>query len=102
MLLLPPLCNKLIFSSTGMAVACAVAAVRRTRFLTVSFLPFYRYGCCLCCCCCEKNQLPPKAKKIKVALDSIEAYKAQQLDKLKDNYTQQVLYKPHKCVPAVQ
>jgi len=35
--------------------------------------------------------LPPKTKKIKAALDSIEAYKAQQLDKLKENYTQQVL-----------
>lgn len=50
---------------------------------------FFRYGCCLCCCCCE-NRLPPKAQKVKDAFDSIEAYKQQQLDKLRENYTQQV------------
>ena len=48
-----------------------------------------RYGCCLCCCCCE-DRLPPKAKKIKDALDSIEAYRAHQLEKLRENYNLQV------------
>ena len=51
--------------------------------------PCFRYGCCLCCCCCE-DRLPPKAKKIKEALDSIEAYRAQQLEKLRENYNLQV------------
>ena len=50
---------------------------------------FFSYGCCLFCCCC-KDQLPPKAKQLKSALESIETYRAQQLEKLRDNYAQQV------------
>ena len=53
------------------------------------FFFFYSYGCCLFCCCC-KDQLPPKAKQLKSALESIETYRAQQQDKLRDNYAQQV------------
>ena len=52
-------------------------------------LYFFSYGCCLFCCCC-KNQLPPKAKQLKSALESIETYRTQQQDKLRDNYAQQV------------
>ena len=49
----------------------------------------FSYGCCLFCCCC-KDQLPPKAKRLKSAIESIEAYRGQQLGKLQDNYAQQV------------
>ncbi|CAB4068644.1 unnamed protein product [Lepeophtheirus salmonis] len=35
------------------------------------------------------DQLPPKAKKLKTAIDSIETYRDQQLEKLRENYTQQ-------------
>ena len=48
----------------------------------------FSYGCCLFCCCC-KDQLPPKAKRLKSALESIEAYRGQQLDKLRENYAEQ-------------
>ena len=58
-------------------------------FSVISFFSFSSYGCCLFCCCC-KDQLPPKAKRLKKALDSIEAYKAQQLERLRENYHQQV------------
>jgi hypothetical protein len=34
--------------------------------------------------------LPPKARRLKRAMDSIEAYRTQQLEKLRENYTQQV------------
>ena len=53
------------------------------------FVIYFSYGCCLFCCCC-KDQLPPKAKQLKSALESIETYRAQQQDKLRDNYAQQV------------
>ena len=34
--------------------------------------------------------MPPKAKQLKSALESIETYRTQQQDKLRDNYAQQV------------
>ena len=58
-------------------------------FFHENFPFFFSYGCCLFCCCC-KDQLPPKAKQLKSALESIETYRAQQLEKLRDNYAQQV------------
>lgn len=57
-------------------------------FKLIHFL-LLNYGCCLFCCCC-KDQLPPKAKRLKSALESIEAYRGQQLKKLGENYAQQV------------
>ena len=54
-----------------------------------NLLLYFSYGCCLFCCCC-KDQLPPKAKRLKSAIESIEAYRGQQLGKLQENYAQQV------------
>ena len=68
-------------------VSLGVLTKKSMMILTVAFL--YSYGCCLFCCCCE-NKLPPKARRLKRALDSIEAYRTQQQEKLRENYTQQV------------
>ncbi|XP_040573229.1 uncharacterized protein [Lepeophtheirus salmonis] len=59
-----------------------------TLVIKLIYFLLQNYGCCLCCCCC-KDQLPPKAKKLKTAIDSIETYRDQQLEKLRENYTQQ-------------
>ena len=59
-------------------------------FKLIHFL-LQTYGCCLCCCFCCEDRLPPKAKRIKEALDSIKAYRAHQLEKLRENYTLQVI-----------
>lgn len=67
-------------------------------FKLIHFL-LHNYGCCLFCCCC-KNQLPPKAQRLKTALESIEAYRSQQQDKLKENYAQQSEWIRQNC--AVQ
>lgn len=41
-----------------------------------------------CCACCLRKK--PRAKQIFQMLDSIEHYKSQQLERLRENYTQQV------------
>lgn len=41
-----------------------------------------------CCACCMRKK--PRAKHIFQMLDSIEHYKSQQLERLRENYTQQV------------
>lgn len=41
-----------------------------------------------CCACCLRKK--PRAKHIFQMLDSIELYKSQQLERLRENYTQQV------------
>lgn len=45
-----------------------------------------------CCSFCKKDRISPRARQIHVMLDNIEQYKSQQLEKLRDNYTQQVFY----------
>lgn len=40
--------------------------------------------------CCCRGKLPPKAKKIRKMLESVEHYKTQQLDRLRENYNMQV------------
>lgn len=42
-----------------------------------------------CCACCLREK--PRAKQIFQMLDSIEHYKSQQLERLRENYTQQVM-----------
>lgn len=40
--------------------------------------------------CCCRGKLPPKAKKIRKMLESVEHYKKQQLERLRENYNLQV------------
>lgn len=44
--------------------------------------------CMNCCACCLRKK--PRAKQIIQMLDSIEHYKSQQLERLRENYAQQV------------
>ena len=60
-----------------------------TLLAKLIYFVLHNYGCCLFCCCC-KDQLPPKARRLKNALDSIEAYRTQQQEKLRENYHLQV------------
>jgi hypothetical protein len=47
--------------------------------------------CMNCCSLCYKNdKTKTKARQVYAMLDSIEHYKSQQLEKLRENYTQQV------------
>jgi len=48
-----------------------------------------------CCCCCRRDRVSPRARHIYQMLDHIEQYKTQQLERLRDNYTQQVELKLH-------
>lgn len=48
----------------------------------------WNYGCCSGHCCCCKDQLPPKTKRLTKVVDSIETYRIQQLDQLRENYNQ--------------
>lgn len=48
----------------------------------------WNYGCCYCCACCHTDP-PPKTKRLTAVVDSIETYRIQQLEKLRENYTQQ-------------
>eukprot|EP00090_Calanus_glacialis_P009761 TRINITY_DN18168_c0_g1_i1.p1 TRINITY_DN18168_c0_g1~~TRINITY_DN18168_c0_g1_i1.p1 ORF type:complete len:868 (+),score=159.25 TRINITY_DN18168_c0_g1_i1:67-2670(+) len=48
----------------------------------------WNYGCCYCCGCCHSDP-PPKTKRLTAVVDSIEAYRMQQLENLRNNYTQQ-------------
>lgn len=43
-----------------------------------------------CCACCLRKK--PRAKHIFQMLDSIEHYKSQQLERLRENYAQQVSF----------
>jgi len=59
-----------------------------TLFSKLIHFVLHNYGCCLFCCCC-KDQLPPKAQRLESAIESIEAYRGQQLGKLQENYAEQ-------------
>lgn len=41
-------------------------------------------------CCCCKGKLPPRARQIRKMLESVEHYKTQQLERLRENYNLQV------------
>lgn len=53
-----------------------------------------------CCTCCIREK-SPRAKQIYSMLDSIEHYKSQQLEKLRENYTQQVILMGFECWSAL-
>lgn len=44
------------------------------------------------CSFCKRDKVSPRARQIYAMLDNIERYKSQQLEKLRDNYTQQVIW----------
>jgi len=48
----------------------------------------WNYGCCYCCGRCHTVE-PPKTKRLAAVVDSIENYRIQQLENLRNNYTAQ-------------
>lgn len=44
------------------------------------------------CSFCKRDRVSPRARQIYAMLDNIERYKSEQLERLKENYTQQVYY----------
>jgi len=48
----------------------------------------WNYGCCYCCGRCHDVE-PPKTKRLAAVVDSIENYRIQQLENLRNNYTAQ-------------
>lgn len=75
---------------------CAVGFLIFTLVFQVIRKLFIRFRiieliCMNCCSLCYKNdKTKTKARQIYAMLDSIEHYKAHQLEKLRENYTQQV------------
>lgn len=45
---------------------------------------------CINCCSCCLHDKSPRKRQIYAMLDNIEHYKSQQLERLRENYTQQV------------
>ncbi|KAK7020732.1 hypothetical protein SK128_018903 [Halocaridina rubra] len=67
--------------------ACAALFLLITLLVQLINYLMDRLG--LQCCCC-KDRLSPKARQIRKLLESVESYKSQQLDRLRENYNAQV------------
>jgi len=83
----------LLMALTGCLTAITFALVVR-----LSLYIFWRCGCCICC----TDELPPHAKRIKRMADSVDTWRAQQLESLRDNYNQQVAGIKDSCYQQVE
>ncbi|XP_037082530.1 leucine-rich repeat neuronal protein 2-like [Pollicipes pollicipes] len=83
----------LLMALTGCLTAIAFAIVVR-----LSLYIFWKCGCCICC----TDELPPRAKRIKGMLDSVEQWRALQLAGLRENYNQQVAGIKDSCYQQVE
>lgn len=82
-----------LFRAVSVPVHCLASLRFEIFHLTGCVLVFCRFNivnkiCMNCCVCCLRKK--PRAKQIFQMLDSIEHYKSQQLERLRENYTQQV------------
>ncbi|XP_076070005.1 uncharacterized protein LOC143041816 [Oratosquilla oratoria] len=86
--------RRLEVESLLFGTACAALFLLIT--LIVQFINYLmdRLGC-QCCCCRER--LSPKARQVKQLLESIESYKTQQLERLRENYNSQVVNIKDSC-----
>lgn len=53
-------------------------------------------------CCCCRGRISSKAQQVKRLLETVESYKSQQLDKLKDNYNSQVVTIKESCYQQME
>ncbi|XP_068204397.1 immunoglobulin domain and leucine-rich repeat-containing protein 2 [Palaemon carinicauda] len=81
-----PLRN-LYIESILFGFACAALFLLIT--LLTQFINYLMDRLGLQCCCC-RDRLSPKARQIRKLLESVEGYKTQQLDRLRENYNAQV------------
>jgi hypothetical protein len=59
-----------------------------------SIMSIFRFGVLNnFCSFCKRDRVSPRARQIYAMLDNIEQYKSQQLERLRDNYTQQVKFR---------
>ncbi|XP_034241259.1 immunoglobulin domain and leucine-rich repeat-containing protein 2 [Thrips palmi] len=86
-------------------ISIAVGMVTALLFLGISLLVnlFRRFIHIFACfACCKKDQVSPKGRQVYQMMESIETYKTQQLDKLKENYTSQVHRIKENCAQQVE
>ncbi|XP_042871822.1 uncharacterized protein LOC122253089 isoform X2 [Penaeus japonicus] len=78
--------------------ACATLFLLVTLLVQLINYLMDRLGwqCCWACCCC-KDRLSPKARQIRKLLESVESYKSQQLERLRENYNAQVVSIKESC-----
>lgn len=74
--------------------ACAALFLLTTLIVQLINYLMDRLG--LQCCCC-RDRLSPKARQIRKLLESVESYKSQQLDRLRENYNAQVVSIKDSC-----
>ncbi|KAK8734199.1 hypothetical protein OTU49_006057 [Cherax quadricarinatus] len=79
--------------------ACAALFLLVTLIVQLVNYLFDRMGW-ECCCC--KDRVSPKARQIKKLLESVEAYKSQQLDRLRENYNGQVVSIKESCYQQME
>ncbi|MCL4135212.1 UNVERIFIED_CONTAM: hypothetical protein GTU68_002320, partial [Idotea baltica] len=89
----------LVLESTLFGFACAALFLLIT--LLVQFIKFVMERMGWECCCCE-SRLSPKAKQIRQLIESVETYKTAQLDKLRENYTSQVVNIKDSCYQQME
>lgn len=80
--------------------ACATLFLLVTLFIQLINYLMDRLGW-ECCCCC-KDRLSPKARQIRKLLESVESYKSQQLDRLRENYNCQVVSIKDSCYQQME
>ncbi|KAK8375040.1 hypothetical protein O3P69_017778 [Scylla paramamosain] len=80
--------------------ACATLFLLITLFIQLLNYLMDRLGWACCCCC--KDRLSPKARQIRKLLESVEAYKTQQLDRLRENYNYQVVSIKDSCYQQME
>lgn len=70
------------------------ARYRYNKYIYKCGISIFRFGLLNnFCSFCKRDRVSPRARQIYAMLDNIEQYKSQQLEKLRENYTQQVKFK---------
>lgn len=86
---------KIVSILVGLAVS--VAFMLLMLILQLILMILNRWGWCCC-----RASLPPKAKRIRKMLESVEHYKSQQLDRLRENYNMQVQRIKDNCTQQME
>ncbi|XP_018027686.1 uncharacterized protein LOC108682935 [Hyalella azteca] len=80
-------------------LACAMAFLLTTLVVQLIRYVMDRMGW-ECCCC--RDRLSSRAMQVKKLLESIESYKSQQLERLRDNYNSQVVTIKESCYQQME
>ncbi|GAB6020324.1 hypothetical protein CHUAL_003038 [Chamberlinius hualienensis] len=86
---------KIVSILVGLAVS--VAFMLLMLILQLVLMILNRWGWCCC-----RTSLPPKAKRIRKMLESVEHYKGQQLERLRENYNMQVQRIKDNCTQQME